>query len=100
MDGIDRAADRAARSCRSNKGYQDNLAQHRHIALRSDRKTAEQDGKLLFRRRLDEPRARELSKREQCEGAAAADQSAFQPQSQEMPLEMPGNETVLGADEM
>src|SRR5215468_725474 len=88
------------RRCRSNAGNDASLRQHCQIARYSDGRSTKESRELLARGRSHEPAARELCDCEKGNGNAAADQSALEPQSQEMLLKMPCDEIVLGANEM
>src|SRR5262249_21366637 len=100
MNRFDGAIDDVARGGRGDDRDQGDLQQYRKIAERADGEAAEQRGKLLAAGRPGEPVAGKIGQREQHDRATAADQSALQSQLQEMPLEMPGDEPVLGADQM
>src|SRR5262245_19954275 len=100
MNRFNGVIDRAARGQGGDPGDQRDLHHHRQIAQSPDREAAEQGGKLIAAGAAAEPCDDELGERKQRDGAAAADQAALQSQVQEMPLEVPGDEIVLGADEM
>src|SRR5215510_10811979 len=99
MNGFDGAVNRVARGRGRDEGDQADLRKHRQIAQCPDRGTPEQGRELVSARAAGEAAAEELAEREQREGGAAADQPPLQPQLQEMPLEMSGDEAVPGADE-
>src|SRR5712692_8421092 len=70
------------------------------IAFGTEREAAEQGGNLLFARGPLEPVAEKAGKQEQQHRGNAADDPALEAEQQEMPLELRGDERVLGADEM
>src|SRR6516164_2506729 len=72
----------------------------RRITHNPDGKAAEQRRYLFFTRRPLEPIAEETRHQEQQHRGRPADDAAGETEQQEVALELPGDESVVGADEM